>query len=99
MTPTRRTRTTVAATPPTTQPSSQKKRETEIEAADRIEKKYKERAITPLKAIRAKCVQCQAGKVKEIAKCTSVSCALHPFRMGKHGLHAHRKVIPIKATG
>lgn len=57
------------------------RKETENQAADRIEKKYLARAVTPLKAIRGKCVQCQGGKVKEIAKCQVTDCALHPFRM------------------
>lgn len=55
--------------------------ETENQALNRIETKYLARAVTPLKAIRAKCVQCQGGQVKQIAKCEVKTCALWPFRM------------------
>lgn len=63
------------------------KKETENQAAERIETKYLARAVTPLKAIRAKCVQCQGGKVKEIAKCQAKTCALWPFRMESNPYH------------
>lgn len=38
---------------------------------------------TPIKAIRAKCVDCCAGSYKEVAICTAVNCSLYPYRMGK----------------
>lgn len=67
------------------------KRETEEQASIRIEARYLTRATTPLRAIRAKCVQCQAGRVKEIARCKEESCALHPFRMEKNTFHSKVK--------
>lgn len=39
--------------------------------------------ITPLKAIRAKCLDCCAGQVAEIRRCTVENCPLFPYRMGK----------------
>ncbi len=58
-------------------------KETEQQAQARIEAKYLSKATSPLKAIRAKCVQCTAGQVRAIAACTAKDCALHSFRMGK----------------
>ncbi len=38
--------------------------------------------LVGLKAIRAKCLDCSAGQVSEVRKCTAWSCALWPLRMG-----------------
>ena len=38
---------------------------------------------TPMKAIRAKCMQCCCNQVLEIRLCTITDCALHPYRMGR----------------
>jgi hypothetical protein len=40
--------------------------------------------MPPLKAIRAKCMDCCAGKMAEVRKCTAVKCPLWPFRMRKN---------------
>ena len=40
------------------------------------------RAQNPLKAIRAKCLDCCCGNAAEVRKCVAVDCALWPFRMG-----------------
>lgn len=37
---------------------------------------------TPLKAIRAKCIDCSCGDVNEVTNCTVVDCALYPYRDG-----------------
>ena len=39
--------------------------------------------LTPLKAIRAKCIDCSGGNLKEVRYCTVESCSLYPYRMGK----------------
>ena len=39
--------------------------------------------MTPLEAIRAKCLDC-AYDAQEVKLCPSVKCALHPFRFGKN---------------
>lgn len=39
--------------------------------------------LTPIKAIRAKCLDCCAGQVAEVRECAMKTCALHPYRMGK----------------
>ena len=39
--------------------------------------------LTPIKAIRAKCLDCSCGQVKEIRLCPVTKCPLWPYRMGK----------------
>ena len=38
----------------------------------------------PVKAIRAKCLDCCCGQTKEVTLCSNVNCALYPFRFGKN---------------
>lgn len=38
--------------------------------------------MTPLKAIRAKCLDCCCGQVYEINKCTATQCPLYEYRTG-----------------
>lgn len=38
--------------------------------------------MTPLKAIRAKCIDCSGGSVYEPAHCTVTHCPLYPYRDG-----------------
>lgn len=40
-------------------------------------------ALTPMRAIRAKCVDCCAGSRFEVKLCTAENCPLHPYRFGK----------------
>ena len=40
--------------------------------------------VSPLKAIRAKCIDCCAGELAEVRNCHIEDCPLHPFRMGKN---------------
>ena len=39
--------------------------------------------LTPMRAIRAKCVDCCCGNTAEVRRCPAKKCALHPYRMGK----------------
>ncbi len=39
---------------------------------------------TPLKALRARCLDCCAGQVAEVRKCVAVRCPSWPFRMGRN---------------
>lgn len=39
--------------------------------------------LTPIKAIRAKCLDCTCNQPKEISECCIKTCALWPYRMGK----------------
>jgi hypothetical protein len=38
--------------------------------------------MTPVKAIRAKCIDCCCGQVYEVKRCSCPDCPLYPFRMG-----------------
>lgn len=38
--------------------------------------------LTPIKAIRAKCLDCSCGSFKEVRLCPCKKCALYPYRFG-----------------
>ena len=38
--------------------------------------------ITPMKAIRQKCLDCSCQQLSEVKECSIKNCALYPFRMG-----------------
>lgn len=40
--------------------------------------------LTPIKAIRAKCLDCCCGSAKEVGLCPIPDCSLHPYRFGKN---------------
>jgi len=40
--------------------------------------------ITPMQAIRAKCLDCAIFQPSEVRLCEAVSCPLWPFRAGRH---------------
>ena len=42
-----------------------------------------EKIITPVKAIRAKCIDCSCGEKKEVRLCPIKWCPLWPYRMGR----------------
>ena len=39
---------------------------------------------SPIKAIRAKCIDCCCGDREEVKLCPATDCPLHPFRFGKN---------------
>ena len=39
--------------------------------------------LTPIKAIRAYCIECSGGQKKEVKECPIAKCTLYPYRMGK----------------
>ena len=47
-----------------------------------VEAKYQRRIKNRATAIRAYCVSCQGGSTVDVRLCPSVTCPLHPFRMG-----------------
>lgn len=51
-----------------------------------------EEIVSPLKAIRAKCLDCCCGSVAEVRKCTAVGCPLYPFRFGSNPYRAKREL-------
>lgn len=40
--------------------------------------------VTPMKAIRAKCLDCSCGSSNEVKECPVKSCPLYVFRFGKN---------------
>ena len=38
--------------------------------------------LTPIKAIRARCLDCCGYSAAEVKLCTAVNCPLYPYRMG-----------------
>lgn len=53
--------------------------------------RYMGKIKNPITAIRARCIQCCNGQMKEVTLCPCTGCALHPFRMGVNPLHKRRK--------
>jgi len=43
----------------------------------------KTKVLTPLSAIREKCLECSNWSNKEVRLCPAKDCALFPFRFGK----------------
>lgn len=48
--------------------------------------------LTPMRAIRARCLDCSGGSEKEVRECRIVSCSLHPYRMGKRPATLERQL-------
>lgn len=46
----------------------------------------------PVKAIRAKCLDCCADQAEEVKLCPVSNCPLHPFRFGKNPFRAKREM-------
>lgn len=46
----------------------------------------------PVKAIRAKCLDCCCGSPYEVEHCTISRCELYPFRMGKNPYRQKREL-------
>jgi len=46
---------------------------------------------SPLKAIRAKCVDCSGGSDAEARKCVVAGCPLWPFRTGANPFHGRAR--------
>ena len=42
------------------------------------------KAMTPMKAIRAKCLDCCGGQYTEVKQCPCTNCPLYDFRLGKN---------------
>ena len=47
------------------------------------EEKEDAKILTPLSAIRAKCIDCSAGSMKEVRECVMLDCPLYRYRLGK----------------
>lgn len=52
-----------------------------------------EKRISPLKAIRLKCLDCSCGSSNEVKLCPVVKCPLYPFRDG-HNPYTKKEYSP-----
>ena len=43
-----------------------------------------DKKISPLKAIKEKCMDCCYWQYSEVKNCPATKCPLHPFRLGKN---------------
>lgn len=46
----------------------------------------------PIKAIRAKCLECSCENPNEVRECPITDCALYPFRFGKNPYRTKREL-------
>jgi len=49
---------------------------------------------SPIKAIRAKCLECSVDSANEVKLCTVTDCALYEFRFGKNPYRTKRVMTP-----
>ena len=54
---------------------------------------------SPIKAIRAKCLDCTCGQAQEVRGCTIDTCPLHPFRFGKNPYHKNASLKTMEDGG
>lgn len=52
----------------------------------------KNRITNPVKAIRAKCLDCCCNSQNEVKLCTTKNCPLYPFRFGKNPYRTKREL-------
>ena len=45
--------------------------------------KDENKILTPIKAIRAKCLDCTNNQYTEVKDCQMTKCSLYPYRLGK----------------
>jgi len=48
--------------------------------------------LTPMKAIRLKCVDCSGGSRKEVAECPITDCTLYNYRFGIRPATRQKKI-------
>lgn len=55
--------------------------------------------LTPMKAIRAKCLDCSCGSANEVKHCPITNCPLFPYRSGKNpNARRERTAVQREAT-
>ena len=52
--------------------------------------------LTPIKSMRARCVECAGGNKAEVRKCSYTHCYLYPYRMG-HRASDPEALRPMKS--
>ena len=59
--------------------------------------KTSDKVLTPVKAIRQKCLDCSGGSVKEVRECPIVECDLYMYRFGtnpsRQGIGKSREIL------
>jgi len=55
--------------------------------------------MSPIEAIRRKCLDCSCYQRSEVALCQAMSCPLWPFRAGKHPLHEKTPAGAVFSAG
>ena len=51
--------------------------------------------LTPLKAVRAHCVECCGGSGREASLCPAIGCPIHPIRSGRNkDPKTDKKMVP-----
>lgn len=53
-----------------------------------------EKRISPIKAIRLKCLDCRCGSSNEVKLCTVERCPLYPFREGRDPYRKKTELTP-----
>ena len=43
-----------------------------------------QKRLSPIKAIKAKCLDCCCGNRNEVKECVITDCSLYPYRLGKN---------------
>ncbi len=51
-----------------------------------------EKITSPIKAIRAFCLECSGDSAREVKECTARSCVLYPFRFGENPYRTKREL-------
>ena len=52
--------------------------------------------LTPIKAIRKKCLDCCGGSAYEVSMCNSLSCSLWAYRFGVRPTTAQKNILIAK---
>ena len=58
------------------------------------EEAMNQKILTPLKSIRAKCLECSNGSFAEVRLCPIVDCNLYAFRLGRNPNIKKRELSP-----
>jgi hypothetical protein len=70
----------------------------EVPGVGALEEKYRKRINNRTTGIRAYCITCMGDDMAAVRECASVTCPLHPFRMGKdpfRGYDLPKAVQPV----
>jgi hypothetical protein len=65
----------------------------------KVVEKYKKRIKNPKTAIRAMCIECSGGSVKEVQMCPVSKCPLYAFRLGQNPFHSKTIARLAKEAG